>query len=256
MFGGGGRATGDRVNPGAWREIEGRFRELRKQHGDGLVANWISTEHGERWVLSGSTNDRERTLFAWVAERAIVELGHSGGDTALADWLDLLKGESPNFRSGTILTQSNPDGATTEEQTGTIHRVIEASADYCVKLETRAIIQARSPEQAADEKSTVPDVQRHSEVPSGKRPVRRSKTLKTIDEKLEKIADIHPQTQEEVFEALNGRVIFPQAEPFKTARGWLAGFRDDEAMARAWLSKRWGELNLAPLPRGPKKPRK
>ena len=47
------------------------------------------------------------------------------------------------------------------------------------------------------------------------------------------------------------------AEPFETARGWMAGFRRDEAAARAWLSKRWRvTLDLPPLPRGPKNPKK
>ena len=35
-----------------------------------------------------------------------------------------------------------------------------------------------------------------------------------------------------------------------TARGWIAGFRRDAAAARAWLSKRWTELNLAAIAPG------
>ena len=161
--GGTNRAPAERVNPGIWRDLEGRFRALRKEHGDGLVANWISTswnEHGEQWYLSGSTNDRERELFTWLAERATVELGHPGGDTALASWLDLLKSESPNFKSGTMLTHRNPDGTTTEAQGGTIYRLIEASVDYCLRLETKGILKARSPRQVPEEKSTVQDQKR------------------------------------------------------------------------------------------------
>lgn len=157
------RAPGERVNPGVWRDIEGRFRALRKEHGDGLMANWISTswnEHGEQWYLSGSTNDRERELFTWLAERATVELGHPGGNTALASWLDLLKTESPNFKTGTILTHRNSDGTTTEAQGGTIHRLIEASADYCLRLETKGILKARSPRQGPEEKPTVQNQKR------------------------------------------------------------------------------------------------
>ena len=52
--------------------------------------------------------------------------------------------------------------------------------------------------------------------------------------------------QEEVFQSLEGRhVVTPLAEPFMAARGWMAGFHQQPAAARAWLSKRWAELNLA-----------
>ena len=88
-------------------------------------------------------------------------------------------------------------------------------------------------------------------------PVRRNQKYKLIDEALRKIAESLPRTQEEVFQSLEGRhVVIPPAEPFMTARGWTTGFRRDAAAARAWLSKRWAELNLPPLPRGPKNPKK
>ncbi len=88
-------------------------------------------------------------------------------------------------------------------------------------------------------------------------PVRRNQKYKVIDEALRKIAESLPRTQEEVFQSLEGRhVVVPPAEPFMTARGWIAGFRRDAAAARAWLSKRWKELSLSPMPRGPKNPKK
>jgi len=88
----------------------------------------------------------------------------------------------------------------------------------------------------------------------GKKPVRRNQKYKVIDEALRNIAESLPRTQEEVFQSLEGRhVVIPPAEPFMTARGWMAGFRRDAAAARSWLSKRWAELNLPSLPRGPKK---
>jgi hypothetical protein len=102
---------------------------------------------------------------------------------------------------------------------------------------------------------------RGAQVPSESRktksPVRRNQKYKVIDVALREIAESRPSRQEEVFQALDGRhVVIPPAEPFVTARGWIAGFRRDAAAARAWLSKRWAELNLAPLPRGPKNPKK
>jgi hypothetical protein len=95
------------------------------------------------------------------------------------------------------------------------------------------------------------------ESPKAKKPVRRSQKYKTIDDALQEIAESRPSTQEGVFQSLDGRhVVIPPAEPFVTARGWIAGFRRDKAAARAWLSKRWAELSLSPLPRGPKNPKK
>ena len=89
------------------------------------------------------------------------------------------------------------------------------------------------------------------------KPARRNQKYEVIDKALREIAESRPSTQEEVFQSLDGRhVVTPPAEPFLTARGWMAGFRRDAAAARSWLSKRWTELNLSPLPRGPKKQKK
>lgn len=94
-------------------------------------------------------------------------------------------------------------------------------------------------------------------VQGGREPARRNPKYKLIDVALKEIAESRPRTQEEVFQSLEGRrVAFPQAEPFLSARGWTAGFSRAPAAARAWLSKRWAELALPPLPRGPKNSRK
>jgi hypothetical protein len=87
-----------------------------------------------------------------------------------------------------------------------------------------------------------------------KKPVRRNNKYRVIDKALEEFAASRPRTQEEVFEWLEGRhVVLPPAEPFMDGRGWMAGFRQHPEAARAWLSKRWAELDLPPFPRGPKK---
>ena len=91
---------------------------------------------------------------------------------------------------------------------------------------------------------------------NGTGPTTRNQKYKAIDEALLAIAESRPRSQEEVIQALEGRVAIPFADPFLAARGWLAGFRLNEANARAWLSKRWAGLNLATLPRGPKRPKK
>lgn len=84
---------------------------------------------------------------------------------------------------------------------------------------------------------------------SGKRSVR----YETIDTALKQIADSRPRTQEEIFEQLQTRQVrHPPVEPFLAAGGWMAGFKGNEIAARSWLSKRWSNLSLPPLPRGPK----
>jgi len=90
----------------------------------------------------------------------------------------------------------------------------------------------------------------------GKKPVRQNRIYRAIDEALREIAKSLPRTQEEIFQSLEGRVKIPPAEPFMTTGGWMAGFHRDEATARAWLSKRSHELDLPPLPRGPKNTQK
>jgi len=99
-------------------------------------------------------------------------------------------------------------------------------------------------------------LQRSRVRPNGTRPTTRNQKYKVIDEALQAIAESRPSSQEEVIQALEGRVAIPFADPFLAARGWLAGFHLNEANARAWLSKRWAGLNLPTLPRGPKRPKK
>jgi hypothetical protein len=87
-----------------------------------------------------------------------------------------------------------------------------------------------------------------------RKPVRQNQRYTKIDGSLKEIAEARPTTQEEVFQMLDERrVVTPPAEPFRTARGWAAGFERNEPVARAWLSKRWALLGLPTLPRGPKK---
>jgi hypothetical protein len=92
-----------------------------------------------------------------------------------------------------------------------------------------------------------------SQTPSTTRkPVRRNQRYEAIDCELRKIAEARPKGQKEVFDSLDGRVKIPNAEPFASAGGWLAGFRKNPPAARAWLSKTWSKLNLPPFSRGPK----
>lgn len=85
------------------------------------------------------------------------------------------------------------------------------------------------------------------------KPKKRDPKYAALDALLRQIAAAHPQSHEEVFRSLEGRIDIPNAQPFVGARGWLAGFKRNKADARAWLSRAWSRLNLPPFPRGPKR---
>ena len=87
----------------------------------------------------------------------------------------------------------------------------------------------------------------------GRKAARRNPRYKAIDDALRNVAQARPSSHEEVFAALEGRVRPPNAEPFQSEGGWLAGFRRNKACARAWLSKAWSRLELPAFPRGPKR---
>jgi len=117
---------------------------------------------------------------------------------------------------------------------------------YWLAKVSYALLDAAAPQEAPGRKGNR----------KAKKPVRRNQKSQLIDEALQAIAESRPRTQIEVFQSLDRRgVTRPLAEPFSSARGWVAGFNRDEPVARAWRSKRWTELNLASLPRGPKSPR-
>jgi hypothetical protein len=83
---------------------------------------------------------------------------------------------------------------------------------------------------------------------------RRAPKYEEIDEALVSISEACPENHEEVFDYLKQRHIpIPNAEPFKSAGGWLQGFKQSPPRAQAWLSLKWGRLGLRPFARGPKK---
>jgi|ERR1017187_2918278 hypothetical protein len=85
------------------------------------------------------------------------------------------------------------------------------------------------------------------------RRTRPNKRYLAIDGMLIDITKAKPLDHKEVFELLDSRGIrIPPAEPFKSARGWIAGFQKDPPRAHAWLSKRWRGLDLPRFLSGPK----
>jgi hypothetical protein len=132
------------AKPIFWSDLEERFRDLRKEYGDRLTANWISSawgEDGEQWCLRGGQG-RESEMFKALVERGAVGLGHPPGNGALFFWLDQLKSAGLNFRA--VDQETDIDGDVSHG--GVITRLGEASADYCFKMETKLVGQHGSPE--------------------------------------------------------------------------------------------------------------
>jgi len=87
-----------------------------------------------------------------------------------------------------------------------------------------------------------------------KKASRRNRKYEAIDSALREIAEARPKDHEEVFRVLeNRRIPVANRQPFKGARGWLKGFKQNPHLARGWLSQTWGKLGLPTFARGPKK---
>ena len=120
----------DGAKAGFWLRMEARFRVLQRD--DGPFAQWSATsynEAGDQWYIGGA-DQNAREKFRWAAERVAVELGQPAGRAAVFFWLNLMKRDSPDYRS-------YPGGVGADR--GKIKRVCEASADYCLKLEAKAV---------------------------------------------------------------------------------------------------------------------
>ena len=120
----------------SWRELEDRFRKLQPAQKGGC-AHWNSKQFGDppvNWYFSDWHDARAESNFKWTAEHAALKLAHHGGPNAVFFWLDLLREHSPNYRKRGVLA-TREDGLEEHIDTGTIYRVCEASADYCIKLD-------------------------------------------------------------------------------------------------------------------------
>jgi hypothetical protein len=139
-------------NAAFWPSLERRFRNLQPRHDNGLRALWYSTllPNGRHWLLRDDLpRHRQHRRFRSFAEQGAIKLGHPGNIEAVYFWLDCLKDACPDVEYGRITETSN-DGTVTPSRFAVIHRLCEASADYCIMLETGALLPVTpSPAQAA-----------------------------------------------------------------------------------------------------------
>ena len=152
-----------------------------------------------------------------------------------------------------------------------LENVFRESADFCEDMaraaeliEPEIAVQTEAVEPNGDESqqpravtpvNAIPgrNADWHRAVVGRPRRVRRNARYEAIDQVLRDIAKSQPKGHEEVFQALDGRCRVPNADPFRGAGGWHAGFRKNRVAAQAWLSKAWSRLNLPAFSRGPKK---
>ena len=141
-------ATGDLQ---FWYDLEVLFRTLPDPDGqlradrDYIVG---SGDTGE-WRLCGTTDQSLRVRFDALARKAGVVLFKVAGTllpkspvvipNPLDAWLDALRREGRNFQEYRYVIEKHADGTEgAHHRLGTIERLCEASADYCVVLESRA----------------------------------------------------------------------------------------------------------------------
>jgi hypothetical protein len=228
------------IDPAVWRDLALAFQQLAFKYGDRLTPSWRSTpwnDAGDHWhVFRRVTDDaRERHLFISLAKRAGVHLG-GGQVEPLFAWLDHLRLKSANFIGG------HAEGDVGEFEFGTILQPCQASAGCCFDLETDSMV-PRNQEEAS-----------RNDGPQSRNGLRRNAKYEEIDTALREIAAARPKNHEEVFRFLSERkVVLAHRKPFKTAGGWLKGFKENPHAASAWLSQAWGRLGLPAFARGPKK---
>lgn len=142
------RILAETASKGDWRTRTQRYRES----GAGTPAFWsnlkshflalpnrqdiyalTSSPYGEHWSVGRRGNldaiewERLEDSFSDLATRGAVMLAFPGEENRLHAWLDCLRAESPLF-----LPFDTPGS-------GRLEQLVNASSDYCSKLETRAL---------------------------------------------------------------------------------------------------------------------
>jgi len=155
-------------NSGFWKEREEEFRRHSIGEHSSLAADWYSV--ADTWQFRGGTGHGSERIFRSVARKAARQLSGSPGADHCKVWLDALRHAEYNFEvrfkhagaynqqrrdylvqsgetrpvvEGIDQTVSLPDNSVEtrsliEGITGTIERIFDTSADYCLELGSHA----------------------------------------------------------------------------------------------------------------------
>jgi hypothetical protein len=219
------------VDGAFWRSLREDFESLQG-HQFSLIWNsspplsFTGEPLDSHWSWLQFPDDSLKARLSAIALKGARALGYDSEEA----WYDLLRTSGfVRFQLSGSTRQRRSDGVMVDSTSGQIEDVVKESITLCHELEG-----TQSPSRLA-----------------GRQP-RRNPKYASIDDNLRKIAQSHPSSHKAVFQLLEGRARIPNAEPFRSAQGWCAGFAKNPVAARAWLSKQWARLKLPPFPRGPK----
>ena len=135
-----------------WADLAQEFRALHNRYPD-LRADWhyrVNSGGPGEWRVSGAESQTAVAQFEALARRAAAALPNPHGLELHINWLDQMRRTSDRFRFGRDdRFEQNPDGSgRVELLEGTIVRVCEAAADFCLALEGDALEAGKRMERA------------------------------------------------------------------------------------------------------------
>jgi DNA-binding XRE family transcriptional regulator len=125
-----------------WQSLASQFQALHDFHGT-LRFDWHYQVGGGavgQWRPAGTASGSICSHFESLARRAAVEIPNKETSDLLIAWLEALRQDGSNFIMGPYLIEKNEDGSEAAHYlTGSIYDACEASANFCRKLESRAL---------------------------------------------------------------------------------------------------------------------
>lgn len=160
------------TNARFWKDREEEFLRHANDENSSLAADWYSIT--DKWTFRGGSVERSERIFKSLARKAARGLKGTPGADACRAWLDSLRHGEYNFElrfrhggaynqkrrdylaqsgeavpvvEGVVETVTLPDGSVetrtrVEGITGTIERIFEISADFCLELGSHAPLDA------------------------------------------------------------------------------------------------------------------
>ena len=182
-----------------WRDLTAKFLAVDSSGTLYALGNHIvGNDAPWTWQIEGG-NNLTRAKFETLARRGASELQARIASDLLVVWLEALRQESPNFRCVGYGHEVQNDGS---QEVGMISRVCEASAIFCMKLESEAL------QEESKEK------QRHGSKPTQSIPENTSNMAKEMERRATLLAEYKAATNNpsnrRIYEANNSTIHKPQ----------------------------------------------